>query len=419
MKTGNLFLAICIASFLAACSDSVTEVVRPVEAVVRGTTDSLPECSSENQGQMAVVSENGLAYVCENSKWESLVSNSGTESCALLALSDSSGYRIVCGDDTVGTVLNGIDGQDGEKGEQGKNGIDGRDCSISDNADGTVLQVCGEDSTVLSKALCGGEPYEPTTHFCYGDRLYKQVVYDTIVDARDGNRYRTVQIGNQTWMADNLRLATDSSNCLGDTMRCLKFGRFYYWEDMIDIAGIYSEPLTWMDDWDLANGGVLLKTPRRGICPEGWHIPTREEWFILFNTVDRLAYEGIGWVLKSRTGWDRADFVAMGGVYKAKHAENGSDLFGFDAKPAGAQRKTSTELILNEGVAAFWTTDVLPAFTDFASRGDDQDVRTPWIQLNGWNGMYQIPLSSLMMSNFRTWHDKERERLSVRCVRDE
>ena len=113
MRIGKLSLVICTVAFFIACSDSVTEVVRPVETVVLGKADSLPECSPENQGQMAVISEDASAYVCENSKWENLVSKPDAEPCVLIALSDGSGYKIVCGEDTVGTVLNGMDGQNG------------------------------------------------------------------------------------------------------------------------------------------------------------------------------------------------------------------------------------------------------------------------------------------------------------------
>lgn len=406
MRIGKLSLVICTVAFFAACSDSVTEVVRLVETVVLGKADSLPECSPENQGQMAVISEDASAYVCENSKWENLISKPEMEPCALKALSDGSGYKIVCGEDSVGTVLNGMDGRNGAKGEQGKSGLDGRDCFFIDNANGTILQICGEDSTVLSKALCGGEPYDPATHFCYRDRLYAQVVYDTLIDARDGYSYRTVKIGSQTWMADNLRFLTDSSSCLGDTLRCLENGLYYKWFDMIDSIGKYrGTPLICYGIKESIRE-CSLETPERGICPEGWHIPTFDEWALLFNTVDRMTDEGIGKVLKSRTGWD---FVG---------GENGIDLFGFDAKPAGAKVENGYNLgglangasIMND-IASFWVANF--AVPDSNDRG----FRYLFAQLAAWNGMSRIYISSHF---FQIGQDYDREfLLSVRCVRDE
>lgn len=420
MRIGKLSLVICTVAFFIACSDSVTEVVRPVETVVLGKADSLPECSPENQGQMAVISEDASAYVCENSKWENLVSKPDAEPCVLIALSDGSGYKIVCGEDTVGTVLNGMDGQNGAKGEQGKSGLDGRDCFFIDNANGTILQICGEDSTVLSKALCGGELYDPATHFCYSDRLYAQVVYDTLIDARDGFSYRTVKIGSQTWMADNLRFVTDSSSCLDDTLRCLEYGLYYKWFDMIDSIGKYrGTPLICSNPYGIVdNGGEArvtecnLETPARGICPEGWHIPTSEEWAWLFNTVDRMAYEGIGKVLKSRTGWD---FVG---------GDNGIDLFGFDAKPTGAKGEPTEygeggwgerEAEIMDDIASFWAADFYQGDSSWCASGSCFGYI--FAQLAAGNGMSRIYLSRMFK---KVGRDYDREFLSsVRCVRDE
>ena len=57
----------------------------------------------------------------------------------------------------------------------------------------------------------------------------------------------------------------------------------------------------------------------RGICPEGWHLPSKTEWNTLFTAVGgRLT---AGQVLKSQTGWDDSG--------------NGTDAFGFSALPAG------------------------------------------------------------------------------------
>ena len=113
---------------------------------------------------------------------------------------------------------------------------------------------------------------------------------NVLKDPRDGKTYKTVQIGTQTWMAENLNYEIADSYCYNnDTSNCKKYGRFY-------------------------TRDAALK-----VCPAGWHLPSMDEFDILIKTVggEKIAGEK----LKSKSGWND------GG--------NGSDAFGFSALPAG------------------------------------------------------------------------------------
>lgn len=85
-----------------------------------------------------------------------------------------------------------------------------------------------------------------------------------IQDIRDNKVYRTVAIGRQCWMADNLDLWTHPQRgsigrCYGGKKaNCDRYGRMYTWEQ--------------------ANLGNYSNTTKTGICPAGWHLPTNVEW---------------------------------------------------------------------------------------------------------------------------------------------
>ena len=151
-------------------------------------------------------------------------------------------------------------------------------------------------------------------------------------------------------MADNLRFETEDSDCLGDPTRCHVYGRYYLWMDILDTAGEFGEPL----HCDEFHYDSCLQAPRRGICPEGFHLPSRDEWTLLYNYVDRMTDGEVGTALKSKTGWDALE-----------DAEKGTDLFGFDAKPSGGyfypgrggtNWASGSEYIFDQGI--FWAGDM-------------------------------------------------------------
>ena len=125
------------------------------------------------------------------------------------------------------------------------------------------------------------------------------VVVDSIIDSRDGQTYKTVSIGAQTWMAQNLNYEMESSFCGDDG--CVRYGRYYKW-DAATVA-----------------------------CPSGWHLPTLEEFETLFTAVGgkKIAAKA----LKSTSGWKNRNDGTSG---------NGSDDFGFSALPAGYRKNNGT-----------------------------------------------------------------------------
>ena len=408
-------LAVLTAMFFA-CGDDVTKVTQVTQETsgleVVSSADSLGECTAEHSGEMKFASKENTVFVCADSAWQN-VSAAGKASCAAEILKDSSGYKIVCNGDSVGVIFNGKDGLDGENGKAGAAGKDGETCSLTDNGDGTLLQVCGKDSVVLYKAFCGDKPFDPTksfcvadsavslcggkiydlsknfcfkdsiydvcgwnkfspeTHFCFGDSLYQRcngVIYNPsnemcfndsvhelcggkifdpqeytcdegrlfgrLNDVRDDRIYKTVWIGEHLWMAENLNYAympDTLSFCYKDSAEyCKKYGRHYRWSAAMDSAARFSD-----NGEDCGDGETCSPTyPVRGVCPDGWHLPTADEWEELLAVCGND-----GKLCKSASDWD------------------GTDSVGFSALPAGylAGYLMTKDILFGVGRAFFWS----------------------------------------------------------------
>jgi len=114
----------------------------------------------------------------------------------------------------------------------------------------------------------------------------------TFIDTRNNKTYKAVQIGNQTWMAENLNYQPSSGSwCYGnDDSNCYKYGRLY--------------------DWNTA----------KTACPTGWRLPSNQDWNTLVTT---SGGSSAGKNLKSAEYW--------------KYGGKGVDSYGFSALPGGVR----------------------------------------------------------------------------------
>ena len=148
----------------------------------------------------------------------------------------------------------------------------------------------------------------PTTPPCKTDST-DTCEYGSLTDDRDGQTYKTVKIGDRAAV-----FSTNGEGC-GHEHEC---------------SPTY---------------------PVQGICPEGWHLPTRDEWWILLRAVVDTSFRGnqldtagsmAGMVLKSTSGWNASEY---GGWYIPCNdsiscfvpSGNGTDEYGFTALPVSKQ----------------------------------------------------------------------------------
>jgi uncharacterized protein (TIGR02145 family) len=147
-----------------------------------------------------------------------------------------------------------------------------------------------------------------------------------------GQTYKTVKIGTQTWMAENLNYAVAGSKCYGEggevfigrdennnpitktlspaevQANCVKYGRLYDWATAMAL----------LSSCNSSSCSSQIQSPHRGICPPDWHIPSLADWYVMRNY---FGGESEGSKLKATSGWNN------GG--------NGTDQYGFSALPGG------------------------------------------------------------------------------------
>ena len=197
------------------------------------------------------------------------------------------------------------------------------------------------------------------------------VVTGAMTDKRDGQTYKTVAIGKQVWMAENLNYAytdvpykfvdneskeysSDSTSWCYDNVpaNCTKYGRLYTWAAAMDSVG------SWSTNGKGCGYGTKCSPtyPVRGICPEGWHLPDTTEWHTLFTAVggESTACK----MLKSTSGWNNSN-------------GNGTDAYAFSALPAG-DRGGSGSYYDEGSYAYFWSSTEYVVYygsTEYSSYG--------------------------------------------------
>lgn len=155
----------------------------------------------------------------------------------------------------------------------------------------TVLESSSADSVESSAEMSS----EATSSSSFVEPV--SISYGEVTDERDGHTYKTVNVNGVTWMAENLNYAylqptaelDSSSGCYNNEPdSCAKYGRLYLWSAAVDSAAVFSNDGKdcgihydgWSESAYLSCVGARYI---RGACPDGWHIPDREEWEIVYR----------------------------------------------------------------------------------------------------------------------------------------
>jgi uncharacterized protein (TIGR02145 family) len=171
----------------------------------------------------------------------------------------------------------------------------------------------------------------------------------------EGNKYKTVKIGTQIWMAENLKTTKYSNGTsipnITDNIEWtnLTTGAYCNYENNVSYGTTDGK----LYNWSAANNS--------NVCPTGWHLPSISEWQELSNFLggDYLA----GKKLKSDTA-----------IFDPYLAPNGSNETGFNAIPSGS-RYIDGNFSMRNSFAIFWSkTEVNSINVNYTSLNADDDL---------------------------------------------
>ncbi len=307
-----------------SCGDDVTKVYENSGIALLDAGEKLSEqaCDSKTAGETLFVMDSSAAFICDGENWVSMKvadgksekgKNGASCTAAKVIRDDRRGVEITCGGAVVDTLWNGVDGEDG-KAKDGSsctaakvtkddrsgveitcggtvvgtlwNGIDGEDgvgTPGEPGKDGAGCRIEGGRSNEIMVIVCGeGEAADTTKLEMCKDKIYDSM--HSFCDPRDFQIYKFVTIGTQTWMAQNMNYKAEGSRV--GNVELAAYGRLYAKKNMEEV------------------------------CPNGWHLPIKEEWDLLFETVgDNYKME-----LTADSGW---------------RGDQGLDSYGLSLTPAG------------------------------------------------------------------------------------
>ncbi|MCQ2060325.1 MAG: fibrobacter succinogenes major paralogous domain-containing protein [Fibrobacter sp.] len=231
---------------------------------------SLDFCSSANEEKIA--EEQSVYYICKSNVWKT----------ATTLEYDTYGFTCL----QNGAIVSG------KVVSSNKYVCDDGKFREASNVEVTLDLGC--TSYTQNQTIKYEDEWEKTIWFCSSKwaikvKNFKYVLFNDTRNERIES-YNTVKIGDQIWMAQNLNYSTPDSYCYDNiSSNCDRYGRLYTLSDALNA------------------------------CPDGWHLPSGEEWKIMFSKVG--VENNVGTLLKSTSGW-----VDYG---------NGDDAYGFAVLPGG------------------------------------------------------------------------------------
>lgn len=216
-------------------------------------------------------------------------------------------------------------------------------------------------STLLKKSSSSSKP-----------AVASELSYGTLVDERDGQQYKTIVIGTQTWMAENLNYAINTSYCYQNSADyCEKYGRLYTYYDADTV------------------------------CPKGYRLPSQEDFAILLRPLSTAVYEerldknydDAVFAIKSLTDWEESPWDYRGDDGEISKMPEATNSTGFSALPAGYWNGRNFSSVKRESY--FWCTTDGPEH-DGTKYAMDVEYRSFAVSFYWWEKTYAYSVRCIL-----------------------
>lgn len=281
---------------------------------------SLGSCTIENSGTAGRTwdGKDYQYYICSNNKWASSWKSDAEDFVGLSCTKD-------------GAIVNGVVNK--EKKYVCDNGRfryatkDEIDLNLGCTSYTRYkIDTVSVTSNSIEKWVCGKK-------WVYG----KTVWGGDLIDPRDNKKYKTVIIDTMTWMAENLNYnyyvsEKAKSYCYKNSAdSCTKYGRLYTWSAAMDSAAVFSESGKGCSG-EKSRCSQSVNGHIRGVCPEGWHLPSTKEWSNLLDAA-KESYRDESASASEYVAVLRAFVKDWETIYDGSYGY-GYDTFGFALLPA-------------------------------------------------------------------------------------
>lgn len=332
-----VLLALLAGSIFTGCSDDeqdfyTLKVGHPND--ISESTFKTLKCTKSLEGEYVYIIETEQIYECDNKKWVELFVSSSSENSSSSSDEDEESSS---SDDLDIIVVPSSSSYIFDIDEESSSSEEIEESSSSEEE---------EESSSSEEAVSSSSSFNFITKVkpCRNAEI-DTCQYGVLEDERDGQKYKTVVIGEQTWMAQNLNYDIEDNrrqSCYRDEPDfCLRFGKLYSWPGVMDY-----------DKNRCQDDASCSLTSNQGICPNGWHVPTKSEWDTLWSNV--------GFTSENLENGDEYGRTAVRGLisdtsYITWDRSGKSDFFGFSATRHGYKTDVGDYVWMDNIVAAYWT----------------------------------------------------------------